>query len=188
MNKKLIVFSGPSGSGKTTLVNRLLFDDFLDAEFSVSATSREPRKNEKDGKEYYFLTAENFKQKISENAFVEWEEVYPGRFYGTLKSEVERIRRSGKHVLFDIDAVGGINIKKMYGADALTFFVKPPSKKELIKRLKGRATEDTESLKMRIDKAEYELSLAEKFDYNVVNDDLEKAVNELKAILKAKCS
>ena len=183
MNKKLIVFSGPSGSGKTTLVNRLLFDNFLDAEFSVSATNRGPRKNEKDGKEYYFLTTENFKQKISEHAFVEWEEVYPGRFYGTLKSEVERIRRSGKHVLFDIDAVGGINVKKMYGDEAITIFVKPPSTAELKKRLEKRATEDAESLKTRIDKAEYELSLAKHFDHTVVNDDLKSATDTVKAIL-----
>jgi guanylate kinase len=183
MNTKLIVFSGPSGSGKTTLVNHLLSDNFIDAEFSVSATSREPRENETHGKEYYFLSVDSFKQKISEEAFVEWEEVYPNRFYGTLKTEVERIRKSGKHVLFDIDAVGGINIKKMYGDDALTFFVKPPSTEELKRRLKNRATEDAESLKVRIAKAEYEISLSEQFDYTVVNDDLENATEVVKTIL-----
>lgn len=181
---KLIVFSGPSGSGKSTLVNRLLRDKFLDAEFSVSAASRPPRKGETDGKHYYFLSEEAFQEKIAEGAFAEWQQVYKGNYYGTLKSEIERIRKSGKHVLFDIDAAGGMNIKRMYGSQALTVFIKPPSPEVLEERLKKRGTEAPESFKKRTKKAAYEISMAENFDCVVINDDLETAVAEVKNILQ----
>lgn len=183
MSAKLIVFSGPSGSGKSSIVKRLTDEDYLDAQFSVSATNRPARKNEKNGVHYYFLSSEEFRQKISDDEFVEWEQVYEGRFYGTLRSEVERIRSEGKHVLFDIDAVGGLSIKKLYGEDALLIFIKPPSLSALKERLEKRGTETAENLKTRLDKADYELSLAPKFDVQVVNDRLETAVEEVKRVL-----
>lgn len=175
MKGKLIIFSAPSGAGKTTIVKHLLQQDF-GLEFSVSATSRQPRSGEVHGKDYYFLSEEEFREKIEKDEFLEWEEVYNGIFYGTLKSEVERIRRAGKNVIFDVDVVGGSNIKKFYGNEALAVFVQPPSVDELKKRLQNRSTESEERIKMRVAKAEKELEFAGKFDVIIVNDDLPKAL------------
>ena len=183
MQGKLIVFSGPSGSGKSTIVKKLQESKVIKAEFSVSATSRQPRGHEKNGEHYYFLTSVDFKQKVNNNDFIEWQEVYKNQFYGTLKSEADRIRNKGNHVLFDIDAIGGTNIKKLYGDDALTIFIKPPSLKILEERLINRSTETPESLKKRIEKAEYELSFAEKFDYILINEILDTAVDQVKDIV-----
>jgi len=174
---KMIVVSAPSGSGKTTIVKRMLSSG-LNLEFSVSACSRPPRANEKDGIDYYFLSAETFRQKIAENAFVEWEEVYAGNFYGTLKSEVERIWQKGNHVIFDVDVVGGLNIKKQYPEECLALFIRPPSIEELENRLRGRSTDSEETIQKRIAKAEYEISFASKFDRIIINDNLEEAVEE----------
>jgi guanylate kinase len=175
---KVVIFSAPSGAGKTTLVHRLM-EQVPDLAFSVSATSRAPRKGEKNGVDYYFLSVEEFKKKIEEGAFIEWEEVYPGQYYGTLKSEVERLRNEGKTVVFDVDVLGGINIKRIFGDDALAVFVKPPSLEVLKERLTKRSTEDEESLKKRLSRAEKELEYESKFDIVIVNDDLKKAVKEV---------
>jgi len=171
MRGKLIIFSAPSGAGKTTLVKHLLQQDY-NLEFSVSATSRSPRQEEIHEKDYYFIPEKDFRQKIKNSEFLEWEEVYNGIFYGTLKSEVERIRNMGKNVIFDVDVVGGMNIKKHYGKEALAVFVQPPSLEELRKRLESRSTEPAEKIKMRLLKAEQELTWADRFDVIVVNDDL----------------
>lgn len=172
---KLIIFSAPSGSGKTTLVHHLLKQPELNLAFSVSATSREKRPNETDGKDYYFISTTDFKREIDEDAFVEWEEVYKDNYYGTLKSEVERLLNEGKNVIFDIDVVGGLNIKKQYPENSLAIFVQPPSIEELGKRLKSRQTESDEKIQMRISKADRELQFAKDFDVVIINDDLEKA-------------
>ncbi len=175
--KKIIIFSAPSGSGKTTIVRALLqrYDNF---EFSISATSRHPRGQEQDGVDYYFLTPEAFRQKVEEEAFVEWEEVYPGTSYGTLKSEMERIWAKGHIILFDVDVMGGINLKRIFGEQALSLFVMPPSVEELRRRLEGRGTDSPEVIEKRIGKAEFELSKAPEFDVTVVNDDLQTAIAE----------
>jgi len=180
---KLIVFSAPSGSGKTTIVKHLLSRG-LDLEFSISAASRKPRVNEVDAKDYYFISLDDFKKKISEDEFVEWEEVYTNNFYGTLKSEVQRIWDSGKHVVFDIDVIGGLNIKKQYPDNTLAIFVQPPSVEELKKRLEGRGTETPEKIAMRVAKAEEEIKYAEKFDYILYNDVLEDAQDEAYNLIK----
>jgi guanylate kinase len=177
MEGKLIIFSAPSGAGKTTLVRHLLSTD-LPLAFSVSATSRPPRSGEVHGKDYYFLTEEEFKQKIEEDAFLEWEEVYPGRYYGTFISELHRIWQHGKHVIFDVDVIGGLNIKKKFPNNSLAVFVKPPSYETLKERLKCRNTESDESYKSRIEKAAYELTFAERFDISIVNDNLEVSKSE----------
>jgi len=174
---KLIIFSAPSGAGKTTIVKHLLQQNF-DLEFSISATSRKARHTETHGKDYYFLSGEEFIKKVESNDFLEWEEVYKGTSYGTLKSEVERIRNLGKNVIFDVDVVGGLNIKKFYGDEALAVFVQPPSVEELRNRLTGRSTETEEKIQMRISKAEHELSFASQFDVVITNDKLEKAFIE----------
>lgn len=174
---KLIIFSAPSGSGKSTIIQSLLGRD-LNLSFSISATSRTPRGTERDGVEYYFITPEEFRQRIANDEFLEYEEVYAGKFYGTLKSEVERILASGRNVIFDVDVVGGLNIKKYYGDQALSLFIQPPSIEELEKRLKNRATDAPEVIASRIAKAEYELSFAPQFDRIIVNDILEKAQEE----------
>ena len=174
---KMVIFSAPSGAGKTTIVRHLLEQD-LNFGFSVSATTRAPRGTEKDGKEYYFLSREEFLDRISREEFLEWEEVYPGCFYGTLKSEVERILNSGKNILFDIDVEGGSNIKKYYGERALAVFVQPPSIVELEKRLLSRSTDQPEVIRQRIAKAEHEMSYTGLFDLVIVNDKLEDALNE----------
>ncbi len=182
MQGKLVIFSAPSGSGKTTLVNHLLSKN-LNLEFSVSATSRQPRLNEVHGKDYYFISKEEFLKKINNNEFLEWEEVYGGTLYGTLKSEVERIRSNGKHVIFDVDVVGGINIKNFYGKDALAVFVKPPSLKELRSRLENRSTESQEKIKMRMDKAEKELQFENQFDAVILNKKLKEAMKIAETIV-----
>lgn len=175
---KLIVFSAPSGSGKTTIVRHLLGLNDLGLEFSVSATSRDPRGEEQDGKDYYFLGTEGFKEKIKADEFLEWEEVYRDNFYGTLKSEVQRIWDKGNTVLFDIDVAGGLRIKKKYPEETLAIFIKPPSIDELKIRLKKRKTESEDKINMRVSKASAELATAPLFDVIVENDDLEKAQKE----------
>lgn len=180
---KLIIFSAPSGSGKSTIVQALLKKE-LQLEFSISATSRAPRGEEQHGKEYYFLTPDEFRSKIEESAFLEWEEVYTDTYYGTLRSEVERITSAGNNVVFDVDVVGGVNIKKEFQDEALSIFVQPPSVEELEKRLIGRATDSPEKIKQRIAKAEYELDFAPKFDKVIVNDNLETAIEETERIIK----
>ncbi|MGY5351932.1 guanylate kinase [Wenyingzhuangia sp. IMCC45533] len=172
---KLIVFSAPSGSGKTTIVRHLLSKTDLPLDFSISAASRSPREGEVHGKDYYFLSADEFKRKVDENAFLEWEEVYKDNFYGTLKSEITRIWKEGKHVIFDIDVVGGLNIKKQFPQETLAVFVQPPSIEEMERRLRGRATETEEKIKMRVAKAAQEIGYAEKFDTILINDNLEEA-------------
>lgn len=175
---KLIVFSAPSGSGKTTIVRHLLGKEELNLEFSISAASRAPRGEEQDGKDYYFLSLEDFKKKIKNDEFLEWEEVYRDNFYGTLKSEVERIWAKGKNVIFDIDVVGGLDIKNIYPEKTLAVFVKPPSIEELKIRLKKRKTESDEKISMRVAKASIELATAPQFDYIIENNNLEIALQD----------
>lgn len=168
---KLIIFSAPSGAGKTTVVKHLLQQDF-GLEFSISATSRAPRHTETNGKDYYFLSPDEFQSKVSKGEFLEWEEVYAGTCYGTLKEEVERIREQGKHVVFDVDVVGGVNIKKHYGDEALAVFIQPPSIEELRNRLVGRSTDSQEVIEKRVEKAAYELTFAPKFDVVLISEEL----------------
>ena len=174
---KVIIFSAPSGSGKSTIVNYLLAKD-LGLEFSVSATCRAPRGEEKHGKEYYFFPTDEFKKRIEAKDFLEWEEVYPGCFYGTLKSELERIWKAGHAVVFDVDVVGGVNIKKIFGDQALSVFIKAPSVEVLRQRLIGRGTDSMEKIEQRVAKAEYEMTFADKFDVVIVNDNLDTALVE----------
>jgi len=181
---KLIVFSAPSGSGKTTIVKHLLKQEDLCLGFSVSATSRPVRRNEIDGKDYYFISVETFKKHITQNDFVEYEEVYTDNFYGTLKSEVARIWASGKHVIFDIDVVGGLNIKKQYPNRTLAVFVQPPSVEIMEQRLRKRNTETEAKIKERVAKAEKELKFAKEFDVILVNDVLKEAQNKAYKIVK----
>ncbi len=180
---KLIVFSAPSGSGKTTIVKHLLGVDALNLEFSISATSREKRGDEIDKKDYYFISLKNFKNHIKSDAFLEWEEVYRDNFYGTLKSEVERIWATGKHVIFDIDVAGGLRIKKKFPEETLAVFVKPPSIDELKIRLKKRKTESDDRINMRIAKASVELATAPQFDKIIKNYDLEVALKEAEKLV-----
>ena len=175
---KLFVFSAPSGSGKTTIVRHLLAQEKFNLEFSISATSREPRGFEVDGQDYYFISLKEFKENIKSDSFLEWEEVYRDNFYGTLKTEVERIWAKGKHVIFDIDVVGGLRIKKKFPEQTLAVFVKPPSVDELKIRLKKRKTESDEKINMRIAKASVELATAPQFDTIIKNYDLEVALKE----------
>jgi guanylate kinase len=174
MKGKAIIVSAPSGAGKTTIVKDLLVR-FPGLVFSVSACSRTRRHNEQDGKDYYFITPEEFRARIARDEFIEWEEVYPGSYYGTLKSDVERIWAEGKNVIFDVDVAGGLNLKKYFGKEALALFIQPPSPSELEVRLRNRNTEDEESLKKRLSKSVYELTFAGQFDEVVVNDDLGSA-------------
>lgn len=174
---KLIIISAPSGSGKSTIINYLISKG-LPLGFSISATSRAPRGTEKNGVEYYFLTPDEFRQKIQNDEFLEYEEVYKDKFYGTLKSEVDRIADSGKTAVFDVDVKGGVNIKKFYGERALSVFIQPPSIDELRARLEGRGTDAPEVINDRIKRAEFELSYADKFDHVIINDDLQKAEKE----------
>jgi len=183
MDGKLFIFSAPSGSGKTTIVQHLL-QKKLNLEFSISATSRPKRDNETHEKDYYFLSADEFRKKISNNEFIEWEEVYVNRFYGTLKSELERIWSKGKHVIFDVDVVGGVNLKKSYPKRALSIFIMPPSIDELENRLKSRSTDSLEDIKTRVEKATQELKYADQFDLIIVNDNLEQAVNQATEAIK----
>lgn len=180
---KLIIFSAPSGSGKSTIINYLLGCS-LNLAFSISATSRAPRGEEKHGKEYYFLSPDEFRARIAKGDFIEYEEVYKDNFYGTLKSEVERIRESGMNVVFDVDVVGGINIKNIFGSEALSMFIMPPNIEELRSRLIGRNTDTMETIEKRLGKAEYEMSFAPKFDKIVINDDLDTAKREALTIIK----
>lgn len=181
---KIIIISAPSGCGKSTIINELLRRGDIDLEFSVSATSRPPREGEKHGINYYFLTEEEFRQAIAEGKFVEYEEVYPGRFYGTLRSEVERKCAEGHNVVLDIDVKGGVNVKKMFGGRALSLFILPPSVEELKRRLEGRGTDSPEAIAERVGKAEYELSFAKDYDKKVVNDNLDEAVDQADKIIK----
>ncbi|MDE6650859.1 MAG: guanylate kinase [Paramuribaculum sp.] len=181
---KIIIISAPSGCGKSTIINELMRRGEIDLEFSVSATSRPPRDGEKHGVNYYFLTEEEFRQAIAEGKFVEYEEVYPGRFYGTLRSEVDRKCAEGHNVILDIDVKGGVNVKKMFGNRALSLFILPPSVEELRRRLEGRGTDTPEAIAQRVGKAEYELSFAKDYEKTVVNDNLEEAVNQTDAIIK----
>lgn len=180
---KLIIISAPSGAGKTTIVHELMKDKTLNLMFSVSAASRKPRENEIDGKDYHFLTIEKFKEKIDKNQFIEWEEVYKNQFYGTLKSEAQRIWNLKKNIIFDVDVKGGLNIKKQYQNNSLAIFIKPPSIEELKNRLQNRGTENEESLNKRVKKAEYELNFATKFDSIIINDNLEEAIIQTKNII-----
>ncbi len=182
MNKKVIIFSAPSGAGKSTVVGHLL-KTFPFLEFSISATSRPPRGSEKDGIEYYFFSEQQFRDLISQNAFVEYEEVYPGSFYGTLRSEVERIWAKGHVILFDIDVKGGVNLKRIFGDNALSVFVKPPSVEELRRRLVGRGTDTPEAIEKRVAKAEEELQYEPKFDRVLENDRLEQTLAEAEEIV-----
>lgn len=174
---KLIIFSAPSGSGKSTIINYLLTQG-LHLAFSISATSRPPRGTERNGVEYFFLSPEEFRQRIANDEFLEYEEVYKDRFYGTLKSQVEKQLQAGQNVVFDVDVVGGCNIKQFYGDRALSIFIQPPSIEELRKRLVGRGTDAPDVIESRVAKAAYELTFAPKFDKIVINDDLEKAKAE----------
>ena len=174
---KLIIFSAPSGSGKSTIINYLLAQ-YLNLAFSISATSRAPRGTERDGVEYFFLTPDEFRRRIEAGEFLEYEEVYKDRFYGTLKSQVEKQLADGQNVIFDVDVVGGCNIKQFYGDRALSVFIQPPSIEELRHRLEGRGTDAPEVIESRLAKAAYELTFAPKFDRVIVNDDLEKAKAE----------
>lgn len=180
---KLLIFSAPSGSGKTTIVRRLL-EQFSNLEFSISATSRAPRGAEKNGVDYYFLTTEEFAEAVAANKFVEWEEVYKGTCYGTLRSEMERIWTKGNVILFDVDVMGGIRLKEIFGEDAMSIFVMPPSIEELRRRLEGRGTDAPEVIEKRIAKASFELTKAPEFDRQVINDDLEVAVSQVAEIVK----
>ena len=175
---KLIVFSAPSGSGKTTIVRHLLKQKELNLEFSISATSREKRGNETHGKDYYYLSLKEFKNKIKNDEFLEWEEVYRDNFYGTLKSEIERIWAQGKHVIFDIDVSGGLRIKRKFPEQTIAIFVKPPDLNELVRRLKERGEESEDKISMRVAKAPAELATAPLFDKIVVNANLEDALNQ----------
>lgn len=173
---KCIIFSAPSGAGKTTIVRALINQPALQLEFSVSACSREPRPNEVNGKDYYFLGIEGFKQQIEQDAFIEWEEVYTDHFYGTLRSEIEQIWENGHTVIFDVDVEGGLNLKRFFGKNALAVFVQPPSYDELEKRLRDRSTETEEKIQQRMEKAKAELAKAVEFDVVLVNDTLNHAI------------
>lgn len=180
---KLIIFSAPSGAGKTTLVKHLL-DSALGLEFSISATSRGKRPNEQDGQDYYFLSAENFRERIEHDDFLEWEEVYKDNYYGTLKSEIDRIWEKGHHVIFDVDVVGGLNIKNQFGDQALSIYVMPPTPAHLENRLRARSTESEENIQKRLDKVRHELTFAKKFDTVLINDDLQVAKKQAVELVK----
>lgn len=177
------MLSAPSGTGKSSIIKKLLDYPELNLGFSVSATSREPRGTEQHGVEYYFITHEKFKQKAEAGDFIEWEEVYPGTCYGTLKSEVKRVTEDGRNLIMDIDVKGGLNVKRCFGDQAVTIFILPPSKEELEKRLRERGTDAEEVIRKRLDKADFELSFAPQFDVRVVNDDLDEAVSQIRKII-----
>lgn len=178
MSCKLVIISAPSGAGKSTIINRIL-PRIDNLSFSISATSRPPRGEEIDGKQYYFLSVEEFKKEITNNAFIEYEEVYPNHFYGSLKKEVERLWLDNKSVIFDIDVVGGLNLKAQYGSKAIAIFIEPPSLKILEQRLKGRGTDSEEKIETRLQKAEIELNRANEFDYKIINDNIEISSNTI---------
>lgn len=181
---KIIVVSAPSGCGKSTIINSILDSGSPELRFSVSATNRRPRKGEVDGVHYHFMTTEEFRDAIATQKFVEWEEVYPGRFYGTLKSEIERIVDKGGNVILDIDVKGGINVKNLYGDRAKTIFFLPPSIDELRHRLEGRGTDAPEVIDERVNKAGYEISFADSFDERIVNDNLDRAIDETRRVIE----
>lgn len=181
---KIIILSAPSGTGKSTIISRLMDYQDLKLGFSISATSRAPRGEEKDGREYYFLTSEEFHKRVENGEFVEWEEVYAGTCYGTLVSEVERVTGSGRNLIMDIDVKGALNVKKRYGNDALSIFILPPSVEELERRLRARSTDSEESIARRLDKAEYEMGFSDKFDRRVVNDSLDSCCSEVKKLIE----
>ncbi len=181
---KLIILSAPSGSGKTTIAKHLLELE-LKLQFSISACSREKRVGEKDGIDYYFLSPSDFRKRIEADEFLEWEEVYPDHYYGTLKKEVSRITESGNNALFDVDVVGGLNIKKFFGQEALAIFVQPPDVKELERRLNLRSTDSKEKIQMRLDKALHEMSFSENFDLLIINDELHQALEEAGKAVKS---
>jgi guanylate kinase len=183
MEGRLFIFSAPSGSGKSTIVQHLIHQD-LGLAFSISATSREPRADEQNGREYYFVSPEEFRLKINRGEFIEWEEVYPGKYYGTLRTEVERIWEAGRHAIFDIDVMGGLNLKKQYGQRACAIFVKLPAMEELENRLRTRGTESEESIRERITKAKHELHYASRFDHILVNNQLDIALKEAEILVK----
>lgn len=183
MEGRLIIFSAPSGAGKSTIVRHLVNLD-LGLEFSISATSRRPREGERDEYDYYFISPQDFRKKIANNEFIEWEEVYPGKFYGTLHSEVERIWEKGKTVLFDIDVAGGLNLKRIFGSRALAVFVKPPSMSVLEQRLRERGTDPEDAVKERVAKALHEMGFAEQFDLILVNDRLDETLDQAEALVK----
>jgi len=180
--RKLIVISAPSGAGKTSIVHHLL-KNMSELSFSVSACSREKREKETHGEDYYFLGVEGFKEKIKEDAFLEWEQVYENQYYGTLKSEIERIWSAGKTVIFDVDVVGGLNIKKQYPTECLSIFIMPPSVDVLRERLSGRGSESEEKIEIRLDKAEEEIAQNQKFDTIILNDDFEIACEETQEVI-----
>ncbi len=184
MEGKIIIISAPSGCGKSTIINAILAKGEIDMQFSVSATSREPRGQEVDGTDYYFLTPDDFRARIEADAFVEFEEVYPGRYYGTLKSEVERITADGHNVILDIDVKGGVNVKKLYGDRAVSIFIEPPSIETLRERLTGRATDSPEAIEQRVGKAALELTYAPAYDNVVINDNLDAAIAAVEKIIK----
>lgn len=186
MEGKLIIFAAPSGSGKSTIINNIMENEgeALNLHFSISATSRAPRGAEQNGVEYFFLTPDEFRQKIADDAFVEYEEVYPDKFYGTLKSQVDKQLADGENVVFDVDVNGAMNIKKLYGNRALSVFIQPPSIEELRRRLENRATDAPEVIEQRIERAKYELAQAEHFDEVVINDNLEIAQVEARALVE----
>lgn len=183
MERKVIVFSAPSGAGKTSIV-RYLLEQNSQLSFSISATTRAKREMEVDGRDYYFISVPEFQKRIENEAFLEWQEVYKGQYYGSLKSEVDRLCGEGKVVLFDVDVLGGLNIKKYYKDEALAIFVQPPTLETLKERLIGRGTETPESLKKRLDKAEYEMTFAPQFDVILVNDQLEDVRNEATRLIR----
>ena len=176
---KLIIISAPSGSGKSTIIGRVMQDESLRLAFSVSATTRPRRGQEEHGVDYYYLTLEEFKEKIANDELVEYQEVYEGRYYGTLKSEVERITNMGKNVVLDLDVLGGVNVKQMYGDRAISIFIQPPSVEVLRQRLINRGTDSMEDIQNRVDKAEFEISIGPQFDHTVINDDLDTAVAQV---------
>lgn len=182
---KIIVLSAPSGTGKSSIIKRLMDYPELNLGFSVSATCRSPRGNERHGVDYYFISHEEFMQRVGNGEFVEWEEVYAGTCYGTLRSEVERVVDAGKNIIMDIDVKGGLNVKKIFGDQALTIFILPPSKEELERRLRGRGTDAEDVIRKRLDKADFELSFAPQFDLRIVNDNLDHAVDEVRQAILA---
>lgn len=185
MKGKMLIVSAPSGSGKSTIVQWLMQEHpELKLYFSISCTSRAPRGTERNGVEYFFLTPEEFKDKIAKNEFLEYEEVYENRFYGTLKQQVERQREAGQNVVFDVDVKGGVNIKKYYGDEALSIFIQPPSIAELRRRLEGRGTDAPEVIDQRIARAEFEMTFVDKFDKTVINDDLAQAEQDALELVK----